>query len=174
MYDRNDPSSSNASYEEFGIKEYATITTTGTPRGSAPPGATNIHLSSSYINYSTNTNHSVTISIPDLHLNGNLGIPFNIAADRFLIQNMNATTMYSDMATQTSFSGPNSPLYIWGKFVGPVLIAAPYNGTRSAGPFTDHFASFGTCTVLDWWLTDVPAGLPNGVYLGTITLTLDH
>jgi hypothetical protein len=173
LLDRNVPSSYDLTHDEFGIKEYAWVSATGTPGGSTPPGATNIHLSSSFINYSTNTNHSITVSIPNLHKDGNPLSPM-IAADRLAIQNTMATAAYSDVSSQQAFPGPNMPLFIWGKSAGPVLIQAPYNGTRSAGPFTDYSETYAVLTVLDWWLVEVPASTPEGTYWGTITMTLGY
>jgi parallel beta-helix repeat protein len=173
LFDRNIPSSDDVIHDEFGIKEYAWISATGTPSGSAPPGATNVHLSSSFINYSTNTNHSITVSIPNLHRDGNPVNPM-IAADRLAIQNTMASAAYSDISTQQAFPGPNTPLFIWGKSAGPVLIQAPYNGTRSAGPFTDYSEGYGVYTMIDWWMTEVPVSTQEGMYMGTITITLGY
>ncbi len=175
LYDIADPSSFDQVFNEFGVKKYAWISNSGTPKGSAPPGATNVHLSSSFINYSTNSNHSVTISIPNLYLNGYLGSPYSITVDRLAIQNLAGTVAYSDTADMPHpFPGPNLPMYIWGKSAGPVLITAPYNGTRSAGPLTDYSSAGEIYTVIDWWLTEVPVSIQEGMYMGTITITLGY
>ena len=86
---------------------------------------------------------------------------------------MNATAAYSDVAAQRNFTGPNTPLWIWGNSTGPVLIDAPYNGTMSMGPFTDHNGSILVCTYLEWRLKEVPQ-VPVGTYIGTITITLGY
>jgi hypothetical protein len=65
-------------------------------------------------------------------------------------------------------------MYIWGKSAGSVLILAPQNGTTSAGPVTDYTGGGTVYTVIDWWLTEVPVSVKEGIYYGTITVTLGY
>jgi parallel beta-helix repeat protein len=177
MENRYDNGYFNQTYMEFGIKKFASISSTGNPTGSAPPGTTNFHLSNPMtIYYSSNTQYYIRVSIPDLHLNGDLLNPNNIPATNLEIRNLHslAISTSSDISGQTPFAGANTPLYVWGLSSGTPL-ANPLHGTESAGPlYTDYSGALSPpfrLTIVDWWI-DVPVGISSGVYRGTITLTI--
>ncbi|MDO9537650.1 MAG: NosD domain-containing protein, partial [Thermoplasmata archaeon] len=179
MYDRFASATFNLTYEEFGIKEFASISSSGNPTGSAPPGTVAYHLSNpSNIRYSSNTPYFVNISIPDLHQNGDPLNPKFIPATSLQVQNMHSLAVgSSNISSQTQFLGANLTLCVWGLSGSPgTPIAAPNNGTESAGPmYSDYSAAIVSqsfeFTVIEWWI-DVPAGISQGVYIGTITLTI--
>ncbi|MFO7619579.1 MAG: GLUG motif-containing protein [Thermoplasmata archaeon] len=169
----------NRSYEEFGVKEYATIFTAGNPGGSAPPGAMNHQLPNSCkIHYSVNTNYTVRISITDLHLNGNLADTNKIPAQNMTILNNHTLAPgNSEIFEMRAFAGPNIALYIWNS-TGHNNISAPLNGLQSAGPgYSDYSVGFDPllfeATEVVWWVS-VPGGLPEGIYRATITLTIGN
>jgi parallel beta-helix repeat protein len=175
--DAADAGSFNSSYNEFGVKESASIYSVGNPGGSSPPGAVSYQLPSTcLVYYSVNTEYFVKISISDLHLNGNPIDPNLIPADHLMILNNHTLAPgNSDISSMTGFAEPGIPLYIW---VGPggSPIPAPTNGMQSAGPgYSDYSVGFipanFEATELVWWVT-VPVGLPEGVYRATITLTI--
>jgi parallel beta-helix repeat protein len=178
MHYRLDRKVMNRSYEEFGIKQYISIYSTGNPSGSAPPGAMNILLSNpTSIYYSSNTVYRVSVSIPDLHLNGDEGIPNPIPAGN--IQAINAHTNAignSDMSSLTNFPGAGQPLYVWG--MGALFISAAPHGNQSAGPgYSDYSGEIAPpfeVTVVEWWVQEVPVGLAEGIYRATITLTIGN
>lgn len=178
MEDINNNGYFNQTYMEFGIKKFASVSSTGNPSGSAPPGTPNFHLSNPVtIYYSSNTLTYVTVSIQDLHLNGDILETHMITADNVAIRNLHSLAIpaSSDIPIQTDFTAANAPLYVWGTSSGTPL-AAPFHGTESAGPaYTDYsagatFSAF-ELTVVDWWV-DVPISTSSGVYRGTITITI--
>ncbi len=179
MYDVGNVSMFNTSYEEFGIKEFASISSSGTPTGSAPPGHMGLYLGNTTIHYSSNTAYFVTVSIPNLHMNGDPLNPRYIPVTNLYVRNLHnySDPAYSDIDINTYFLLPNDPLCIWGiENPVPAPIAAPWHGTETAGPmYTDYQASaLGQTfevTRISWWI-DVPVSVAAGVYLGTITITV--
>ena len=174
------PATRNVSYEEFGINEYASVSVVGSPGGSAPPGVTDFALTTpSQIYYSSNSPYYVNVSIPHLYKDGNPASLNWIPATDVKVHNTHsgATTTNSDISLQIAFMGPNVDLCIWGKNPG-ILISPTNHGTQMAGPdYSDYTADSMSLpfevTEVYWWVT-VPAGLPEGVYRGTITVTLWH
>lgn len=170
------PTARNVSFEEFGIKEHAAISVSGSPGGSAPPGTVNFALTNpSQISYSTNSDYFVNVSIPHLYKDGILG-PDYIPATDVQVRNTHsrAISTNSDISAQTAFAGPNMDLCVWGKQIGVTIFPA-YNGTESAGPSYSDYTEWPAFEVTEvyWWVS-VPVGLPEGVYRGTITVTLWH
>ena len=176
-YDPLSPSTKNNSYEEFGINDYASISVSGSPGGSVPPGTANYALPDPIqIHYSTNSKYYVNVSIPHLYKDGIVG-PIYIDATDVSVRNThsNAVVANSDMAVQTPIPGPNSDICIWGTVVpvGPVF--STNNGTELAGPGYSDYTAWPAFEVTEvyWWVT-VQVGLPEGVYRGTITITVWH
>jgi hypothetical protein len=172
------PAQYNKSFEEFGVKKYAAISSMGNPSGSAPPGTLGQQLlPSCTIHYATNTDHYVTMSIPDLHLNGDPLNPKFIAATNLQIQNTHSLALgSSDVSSPTQFQGANLPLYVWGESSLPgTPLSAPLHGTETSGPFYTNYNGALVppfeLTVVDWWI-NVPAGVSQGTYQATITLTI--
>jgi len=178
MYDSSNLLLFNTSYEEFGIKQYASIISSSNPGGSAPPGTNSYFLGVSTLHYTSNTQYFVTVSIPNLHMNGDLLNPKLIPATNLYVRSYHSLrTGYSNISNTTSFPGPNSPLNIWG--VGPAPgtpITAPFHGTESAGPLYSDYTAAATATSFEvttfgWWI-DVPVSVSAGAYSGTITITI--
>ncbi|MBA3046079.1 MAG: hypothetical protein KKH41_09025 [Candidatus Thermoplasmatota archaeon] len=161
----------NISYGEFGIKETISIAVTGNPTGNAPPGSNdNVMGPVSTIVYSANNDYYVDVEIPDLHMNGDILIANPIPATSVSVQNLHTNaTGNSDIAARTFFIGPAAPLLVWGT-VG-VPIAPDGNGTISAGPLETNFNSGTVYTELEW-LVNVPGATAEGVYWGTIHITI--
>ncbi|MBA3045437.1 MAG: right-handed parallel beta-helix repeat-containing protein [Candidatus Thermoplasmatota archaeon] len=171
----------NNSFAEFGIKEYASVSVSGTPGGSAPPGTVNYTMATpSQISYSTNSQYYMNVSIPHLYLNGDSASPYFIPATDVQVQNTHsrATSSNSDAFSQIAFAGSNNGICIWGTESPVAPIAPVYNGTESAGPgysdFTaDSMSMAFEVTEVYWWVS-IPAGLPEGTYRATITLTVEN
>jgi uncharacterized repeat protein (TIGR03803 family)/parallel beta-helix repeat protein len=176
MYNPLDPVVYNLTYQEFGIKEYGAVSSTGNPTGSAPPGTIDYQLGPNCIvHYSANTPYYLTVSIPDLHMNGDVDIPNPIPAGNIQVRNPHslATGLNSDINLITFFAAPGTPLHIWGVTGTP--LSAPVHGTQSAGPYSDYSAAVipepFEVTEISWWI-DVPVSVAQGTYRGTITLTI--
>jgi len=179
MYDAGNVSMFNTTYEEFGIKEFASISSMGSPTGSAPPGEIGLYLGNCTLHLSSNVAYFVTVSIPDLHMNGEPTNPKFIPTNSLYVQNTHnySDPAYSEMDSQVYFSGPNQPICVWG--IGnpiPTPIATPWHGTETAGPmYTDYQAAAMSqpfeLTKFSWWI-DVPVSVSAGVYVGTITITI--
>jgi uncharacterized repeat protein (TIGR03803 family)/parallel beta-helix repeat protein len=177
IYDQFNTGMNNITYEEFGIKQFASISSSGSPSGSAPPGTTNYHLSTPCtIYYATNTAHYVTVAISDLHFGGNPLDTKLIPATNLHVENLHslATVSSSDISVQTPFVAAGTPLYVWGLSIG-TLMSAPMHGTELAGPGYTNYSAIVTppfeVTTVDWWI-DVPASISSGIYIGTITITI--
>ncbi len=178
IFDTSMPSMYNITWEEFGIKQFASISSMGSPTGSAPPGETGYYLGSCELHYSSNVAYFVTVSIPDLHMNGDPLNPKYIPVNSLYIQNFHSLAPgYSDIESMTYFSLPNSPMNIWG--IGnpiPTPITVPIHGTESSGPLYSDYtaaamgAAFET-TEFGWWI-DVPVSVSAGVYRAIITVTI--
>lgn len=178
LFNPLNPAAVNYSYDEFGLKESASIISSGTPSGNAPPGSVDFLLSGSYMfYYSINTDYLVNISVSDLHLNGNEGDIVNrIPASNLKIRNSHILAPgNSEVVVMTAFGGPGDALYIWnGSMFTP--LDAPLNGTQSAAPgYSDYSVGFDMgafeATEVDWWIT-IPVGLAEGIYRAPIILTI--
>jgi hypothetical protein len=165
----------NASYEEFGVQRLASLSVSGSPAGSIPPGATDILSAPSLISYSSNMPCQLNVSIPDLVKDGSPGTTIPATFVDVINTHSTATNLNSDIWSWVAFSAANDNLCVWGQesgtYVGPVG-----NGTVSAGGwYSDLTAArrpeaFEATSVL--WRVEVPAGTPEGVYRATITITL--
>ncbi len=167
----------NTSYYEFGIKEYGAVSSVGSPTGSAPPGTIDHPLGPDCtVYFSANTPHFLTLSIPDLHMNGDALDPRLIPATNVKLQNTHSLAMAtnSDMHLATPIPGSGVPLYIWGQAGTP--LPAPVHGTESAGPlYSDYSAAaipeLFEVTEISWWI-NVPVSVAQGTYRSTITITI--
>ena len=175
MFDTTDLTMFNMSYEEFGIKEMTSISCSGSPGGSAPPGSVLALTPSTSINYTSNTQYYVTIAIPDLHFNGDDADPRIISATEISIHNIHSLAAgNSDISALTPFTAPDMDMNIWG--IAGIPVATPVHGEFSAGPgYSDYTAAAAALpfeyTIIDWEI-NVPVGVAPGVYKGTITLTI--
>jgi len=175
LYDTGLPEAHNSSYAEFGVQRYAALSVSGNPTGSIPPGSSAILGTPSLVTYSSNTPYQLNVSIPDLYRNGDTGSPYFIGAVYVSVLNEqpDADGTNSDTWDWTSFIAANDNLCVWGLESG-TYISPPGHGTVTAGPFyTDFTAAPGPFqpTPVRWQVI-VPAGTPEGVYRGTITITL--
>jgi len=178
LYDQLSTDARNETFDEFGIKESVSISVIGSPSGNLPPGSTDSPLATySNITYSSNNQYWVNISIPHLYKDGTPGPDF-IPSTGISIQNQHplADGGSSQISTQSYFPGPGGHLCVWG-LAGPIIPLNPtYNGTGSAGPGNSDYSAaiYGlpNTTEVYWWVT-VPAGLPEGSYWGTITISID-
>ncbi len=175
LYDTGLPEASNSSYAEFGVQRYAALSVSGNPTGSIPPGSSAILATPSRITYSSNTPYQLNVSIPNLYKDGNVASPYWIPAAWVSVMNDQGddTNANSDIWDWRPFVGPNDAWCIWGLESGTYL-SMPGHGTVTAGPFdTDYSMAplpFQPTPVM--WQVGVPAGTPEGVYRGTITITL--
>ncbi len=174
MFDASDPSVRfDISYAEFGVKEFASITSTGSPSATGPPATDGLFMGDCTIHYTTNTQYFVTVSIPDLHQNGDPLNPSLIPASNLYVRSYHSLASgSSDIATPAYFPGPGQPLCVWGSTGTP--ITAPIDGTESSGPFYSNYTAAAMSlpfeyTVFGWWI-DVPAGVAQGTYRATIIL----
>jgi hypothetical protein len=164
----------NVSYGEFGIKQAVSVSVQNNPSGNGPPGANNVALGSSYINYSSNSNYRVNISIPDVYLNGDELSPYKIDAIHFRVQNMGpfADASNSQISSPLAIPGPMTPLLVWGT---ATPIAPIGNGTTSNGPFVSNFnaAQLGEAAITEvqWWV-NIPIGIPEGAYWAYIYISV--
>jgi hypothetical protein len=178
MYDSSNPDMYNITFEEFGIKEFASLTSSGNPTGSAPPGTLGYALGTCTLHYSSNTAYYVSVAIPDLHMNGDPLNPKFIPAENLYVENTHSlATGFSDIANPTHFTDADAPLFVWGQSLPLTWITAPITGTESAGPlYSDYNAkALGVpfeITEFEWWI-DVPASISAGTYRGTITVTVE-
>lgn len=165
----------NITYNEFGIQRYASVSVSGNPSGSIPPGAApTLLLVPTTVMYSTNVQYKLNVSIPNLYRNGNPLLNF-IAPTYVDVWNDHSNAPgNSNISVPTAFNGPNLNQIIWGTeftWIQPVG-----SGTVSAGPqYSDYSAAivpepFEVTEV--WWTVEVPVGTTEGVYRGTITITL--
>ena len=185
LRDKAYASASQTLYSEFGMNKMVTISVTGNPTGSAPPGASDVHMSNpSQITYSSNSAYWVNVSIPNVGLNGNpLAADFISPTDVSVANSNNlASSEYTEMnltdcPTGRAFQGVDVPLCVWGNrtAVGNPYMPAPANGTTAFGPWGSNYNYYGNpsgTTQLDWWVT-VQAPTKEGVYSAIITVTVD-
>jgi len=178
VYDDSNPTAFNDSFEEFGIEETVSILVAGNPSGNAPPGSGITALANpSQITYSANTDYWVNVSIPHLFENGVDAAPNRVDCDDVYVQNMcvNVTGANSDLDLQVPMPiVPKTDVYVWGQNAVP--IAVPSNGTTAAGPDITNYNApiwgLDDFTQLNW-AVDVQAGTAEGIYWGTITITID-
>ncbi|MFO7619011.1 MAG: hypothetical protein R6W91_05085, partial [Thermoplasmata archaeon] len=172
MVDKLTSAYRNDTYDEFGVKKYASITSWGNPSRSIPPGATETLESPSYLSYSINSAYTLNVSIPHLFKDAN-PLLSNITADNVQVNNThpNANALNSEISVWTAFAGSNVARCIWGK---PGSTLPPVgNGTMSAGTnYTDYTHSGAFEYTQVWWRVTVPAATPEGTYRATITITL--
>jgi hypothetical protein len=178
LFDTGVPEAYNVSYDEFGVQRLASLSVMGNPSGSIPPGGNAQLGTPNYIYYSSNAMYQLNVSIPHLYKNGNPASPNWIPATSVRVQNQHtdATAIYSDIsAAFTPFSAPNNDLCIWGKDIG-TYIGPVGNGTITAGPSYTDFTAVSLAQPFEvtplWWWVWVPIGTPEGIYRGTITITL--
>jgi hypothetical protein len=168
-------SAKNMSWQEFGIRRYASLSISGSPSGSIPPGALAGLPDPTVIHYSTNVQYKLNVSIPHLYKDGIPG-PVYIAAPYVQVWNdhSNADGTNSNISAYTNFAGANRNQFVWGtvgSWIQPVG-----SGIESAGPmYSDYTAAavpepFEVTEV--WWAVEVPVGTPEGIYRATITITL--
>ncbi len=171
LRDASRPSAFNTSYGEFGVKKFASISVSGTPTGSIPPGATEILSSPTYVSYSMNSEYMLNVSIPHLLKDGNPGL--NITAGNVQVNNThpNAMASNSDIFSWQAFPGPGQDQSIWG-LPGDTVEPAG-NGTESAGPDYSDFTAYGSFQATEVrWMVSVPVSTQEGVYRAIITITL--
>ena len=74
---------------------------------------------------------------------------------------------------KTVFAVADTPMFVWGIAGTPTTV--PMNGTNATGPDISNYnaATWGEddFTQLDWWVTI--GAIPEGVYWGIITLSID-
>ncbi len=178
MHDIGSPTASDIRYEEFGLFRFTNITVSGNPGGSAPPGTTDHALSGgSLITYSTNVDHFVNVSIPDMLRDGGggsiLATNVNVSTSSVLANNSNSQIDSSWGPAGRSFSGANMPLGVWGNASQVDKdIDAPKNGTTAHGPWGSDFNGHGATVVL--WYVSVPAATIEGVYRAKVTFTIEY
>ncbi len=167
------PSQSNTSYGEFGANPYLNMAVVGNPTCLALPGMVGtLAYPWSNIVYSANSLYWVNVSISDLLLNDD---PYSwqwIPANNIALQNIHAdaSTLNSDISVPTYFSAANTPLQVWGQPASPMPPAG--NGLVSAGPMMTDYTDPSAFTDL-YWYADIPAATVEGVYWGTITITIE-
>ncbi len=166
----------NTSYGEFGIQEAWNVSVTGSPTGNAPPGSNDNALGpNSNIVYSANTLYYVSVAIPDLFLNGNPLALNWIPAGSVSVTNINPDAVgFSDIPIETAFIGPGVPWYVWGISVPMTLMNPLNNGLVSAGWTVSDYTNPATAFTELYWEVNVPGGTPEGIYWGTITVTIDN
>lgn len=169
--DMAQPSLQNTSYAEFGLLPDVSLTVAGDPTCAMPPGASAMMVPHSSIEYSANTPYWVNVSITDLYLNGIPG-PYSIPAWNVAVMNIHpdANSAISEISSPTFFMGQNMDLCVWGQEGAPLLPAD--NGLVSAGPLMTDFTDPLAITELEWAIY-LPVAIPEGVYWGTITVTID-
>ncbi len=175
MYDTSSTTARNISFNEFGVQRYASLSVSGNPAASIPPGATAQLATPSVLAYSSNAQYKLNVSIPHLYLNGNPLLNFiTVGNVRVLNNHTNANAANSNISAWQQFLGENNAQIVWGtesSWIQPVG-----SGTVSAGPmYSDYTAvmvpeTFEVTRV--WWEIHVPAGTPEGVYRGTITVSI--
>jgi hypothetical protein len=181
LMDSINKTSRNTSYEEFGIKQAVSITASGNPSGSGPPGTSNILLSNpSIVTYSANTPYLVNVSLKTNLLMDGIG-PDLIGASNISVRNAN--TQSNATNSDIPLAGAPSPFVgagevnckcAWGRTIGGVTLPPPSNGTIAAGPWgSDYSTPSNPFTQVDWWAT-IPAGIPKGTYWATITFTIAY
>ncbi|MFO7619413.1 MAG: hypothetical protein R6W91_07170, partial [Thermoplasmata archaeon] len=151
------PKAYNTSYGEFGVNRYASVSVSGNPVGSIPPGATATLASPSYISYSINAPYTLNVSIPHLLKDSNPAQ--NITANNVQVNNTHfiADGSNSEINNWAAFSGPDQARCIWG--LPGVSIDPAGNGTESAGPGYSNFTAYGSfqATQVFWRVTVPPS-----------------
>jgi hypothetical protein len=176
--DRANPTAYNRSYGEFGIFKTVSVSASGNPSGSAPPGTADNPLNTySQITYSANLPYWVNVSVSHLYENGVLGAPNRIGAANLSVENINpiAGPPNSYLSVPTHFpKTENAPMNVWG--LNATSVPAAGNGTVTAGPWvTDYNApglGYNAYTELQWWVT-IGAAVQEGVYIAVVTVTVD-
>ncbi len=177
LEDIGDSTKFNSTYAEFGVNKAISISITGNPSGDGAPGDNGVALGSSVINYSTNTQYWVNVSIPDLYLNGDITSSSLINASNIQVQNINglANSGTSDMAAQVYFAGADIGQSVWGLSSPVTSLSSPGNGTTAHGPWGSNYnyaGDPGGTTSVNWYV-DMPAGLAAGTYRATITFSIE-
>ena len=174
-YDPASLSARNATYGEFGTQRYVSLSVSGNPSGSIPPGGIGPLSEPTMVAYSTNVQYKLNVSIPHLYKDGIVG-PTYIAAGYVQVWNphSNADFTNSNISSWTQFNGPNLNQIVWG--TGSTWIAPVGSGIVTSGPmYSDYTAAmvpepFEVTEIR--WVVEVPVGTQEGVYRGTITITL--
>jgi hypothetical protein len=176
LTDTTNSYASNTSYGEFGVQRYVSLSVTGNPSGSIPPGSPLTALANpSVLAYSSNSPYRLNVSIPHLYKNGNPASSDWIPVGDVWVHNMHSNAFgHSGIAAPQSFPGEDLPLMIWG--TAPATIPPVGNGTVSAGPdYSDYTAAAVPepfeYTIVQWYVA-VDAGTPEGIYWATISITI--
>jgi len=175
MYDTTNLNAWNRSFDEFGVQQYASISVSGNPSGSIPPGSIAALTQPSVISYSSNSEYKLNVSIPHLYLNGNPLLNYiSVGYVHVLNNHTNANAGNSNVSMWQQFLGENQAQIVWGTpgtWIQPVG-----SGTESAGPM---YSDYTAATVPEpfevtrlWWSVEVPAGTPEGIYRATITVSI--
>ena len=176
-YDMVLPESQNCSYAEFGVQRYASLLVSGNPSGSIPPGSSAILATPTLITYSSNMPYQLNVSIPNLYLNGDIASPHLIPANAVSVMNEQGDddNFNSDIWDWRTFNNPNDAWCIWGLESGTYM-SMPGHGTVTAGPYDTDFTYAQVSLPFEptpvRWQVVVPGGTAEGVYRGTITITL--
>jgi hypothetical protein len=176
LYDSFSPTARNITYDEFGMQRYASVSTTGNPSGSIPPGAMAPLSEPTVITYSTNAQYKLNVSIPNLLKDGDPSKYISVGYVRVWNDHSNANAGNSNISNPayTQFNGPNQNQLIWG--TSGTWIQPVGSGTVSSGPmYSDYTAALvpQTFEVTEvYWVVEVPVGTPEGVYRATVTITL--
>ena len=176
LVDVGDDTKTNSTYGEFGIKQAVSISISGNPSGEAAPGAFGIYLGASTIEYSTNTQYWVNVSIPHLYLDGDVGNPAYIPADNMRLYNANnlaSLPWASDIAGAT-YLAADVPVCVWGHSTMGTL-SPPSNGTTAHGPWGSNYNNYenpGGTTSVNWYV-DMPAAVLAGTYQATISYSIE-
>ncbi len=175
VYDSANTAKRNSTYGEFGVNQAISISIAGDPSGDAPPGSNGVYLGSNVITYSTNTNYWVNMSIPNLE---KIGGGSSIPASNLRVQNTNSLASLpsaSELGVSTYFSGPDMKMCVWG-ISGPAIpLPSPGNGTTAHGPWGSNYNNYdnpGGTTSIDWYI-DLPSSLQSGIYMATITYSIE-
>ncbi len=177
MTDIGDPTKFNSTYGEFGVNKAISISITGDPGADGTPGTNGVYLGSNTIEYSTNTNYWVNVSIPNLYLYGNEASPYFITADKLQVENTNGLSylpLVSDIDAATYFQGADLKWCVWGSSAGGSL-QAPGNGTTAHGPWGSNYNNYGSVdgsTTVEWYV-DLPGALAAGTYEATISYSIE-
>jgi hypothetical protein len=158
------------------MQRYASVSTTGNPSGSIPPGAMAPLSEPTVITYSTNAQYKLNVSIPNLLKDGDPSKYISVGYVRVWNDHSNANAGNSNISNPayTQFNGPNQNQLIWG--TSGTWIQPVGSGTVSSGPmYSDYTAALvpQTFEVTEvYWVVEVPVGTPEGVYRATVTITL--
>ncbi len=174
LYDQGSTAARNITYNEFGMQRYASISTSGNPSGSIPPGSVQGLSEPTTIYYSTNSQYKLNVSIPNLLKDGDPTKFISVGYVQVWNDHSNADGSNSMISSWTQVTGPDAQMLIWG--TGVTWIQPVGSGTVTSGPMYSDYTAAITPEAFEvtqvWWAVEVPVGTPEGVYRATVTITL--